>query len=284
VLFLYQTFVGGSSSTRPGPRRPTRPVASTEVARKPLEKDLEEVLEKAALAALDRRMVGLPAAPPPKVALRGDLDELHSLLARVARGEQLEPILERWVELNQETSRQARKAAHLLARIDFLLGRVADSKKYLEKALALNPGVADLHALYGKILVDQDDLGGAEESFRVAIGLDPECALAHGGLARVLGLMGKDREAREALVKALSLQPENPELHYDMGMALRVEGRFAEAAEHLEIFLRVRPDDAYGQWFLAEALQQTGREREATEAKMKAYKLGYQDEGSAEGP
>lgn len=277
ALFLYQSLFGGGGAPAPRPRPPP-PTRSVEKPRRVLEPEQAGRLEEAALAALARRSAGLPVAPPPRVALRGDLEELPSLQARIARGELLEPTLERWTEVVGSSTLEARRASHLLARIYHALGRTAEARAQLDIALALDPRVADLHALFGTLQLQADDLGAAEESFRVAIGLDAGCAAAHGGLARVLSLMGKDQESRGFLQTALELDPENPDLHFDMAMALRTEASFEEAAEHLERFLERRPDDAYGHWFLAECYQHLGREREATEAKMKAYKLGYQDE------
>jgi tetratricopeptide (TPR) repeat protein len=277
ALFLGQSLLSGR---RPSPETFKGPVkaASQALRRRSLDTKAQELLETAALAALDRRMMGLPPAPPPRLALRGDLDELHSLLARVSRGEELEPTLDRWEELAASTTSKAREVLHLRARILLLLGRLSEAKRLIEVALALNPKVADAHALYGRILAEEDDLAGAEDSFRAAIRLDSKCAMAYGGLSRLLGLKGKDREARETLLRALSLQPENPDFHYDLAMMQRAAGENAEAAEHLQRFLETRSDDAYAHWFLAEALQKLGREREATEHKMRAFQLGYRED------
>jgi tetratricopeptide (TPR) repeat protein len=253
-----------------------------EVRRAPRDED-QKVLEAAALAALDQKLAGLPAAPPPRVALRGDLDEFHSLLARLARGEEAEPTLEAWQELADGAAHRGRVAAHTYAKVLVSLGRNKEAKRLVEVALALDPGIAELHALYGRLLLGEEDLVGAEESFRAAIGLDDSVAMAHGGLAQILELAGRPEAAKARLERALELQPENPQFHYALAMLLRAEAQWEKVVEHLQGTLEVRPDDAYAHWYLAEAYAQLGKDRESTEHKMRAYKLGYKDEASSAG-
>lgn len=263
----------------PAPTRP--PIA--EVRRAPRDED-QRVLEAAALAALDQKLAGLSVAPPPRVALRGDLDEFSSLLARIARGEEAEPTLEIWKDLTEGSTRRARVAAHTYAKVLVSLGKHTEAKRLVEVALALDPEVSELHALYGRLLLAEEDLVGAEESFRAAIGLDDEVALAHGGLAQILELSGREAEAQVRLERALELQPQNPQFHYALAMLLRTAARWEDVVGHLEATLEARPDDAYAHWYLAEAYGHLGKDREATEHKMRAYKLGYKDEHGSPAP
>lgn len=77
-----------------------------------------------------------------------------------------------------------------------------------EKALALDPSLAEPHATLGLVHRSQDlDWPGAERSFRRAIELQPNYATAYQWLGQILSLQGRDEEAAVALDRAMDLDP-----------------------------------------------------------------------------
>jgi Tfp pilus assembly protein PilF len=62
-----------------------------------------------------------------------------------------------------------------------------------------------------------------------AIALDPKLAEAHGALGQALQAQGKLREAVRAYRRALALAPKDAKAHYNLGLALYKQGQRAEA-------------------------------------------------------
>ncbi len=82
------------------------------------------------------------------------------------------------------------------------LGRAADAKPFLERAVALNSKSPDAHDALGTALGMLDDDARAEEAFRTAIALDPCHAHAHANLGSILARNDRLQEALEAFVTA----------------------------------------------------------------------------------
>jgi tetratricopeptide (TPR) repeat protein len=267
-----------STVTPPPPRLVVPPPTAPVIATGDGEGVNVDVLEWSALKALDHQAAGRQVPPPPRDATRGDLDEYQVMLARLARGDEIEPVLDRFHEVAEEAADRTRRTAHVLARVLKQRGETEGAARLAQRALAIDPKIADLHALMGYVHLAQDDLGAAEASFRRSIELDGQVARAYGGLAQVLELAGKEKEALEALAKALELDPSAPQYHFSKAMTLRLHGKWRKVANHLKTAIVYRSDDAYAHWYLAEALRQLGEEEEAEQHKAKALELGYVEE------
>ncbi len=261
------------------------PPGTSPVDRKIDRPEVDEILlQKAALSALDRKADGLAVAPPPEEALRGDLNEYQVLLARVARGDEVEPILEHFIETTEATSARTSRSLHILARVLRQQERFKLAESLTDRALALSREVGDLHALKGQLRLQAEDLKGAEASFQEALRIDPTIARAHGGMAFIYEMRGDDELARQSLEKALALLPDAPRYQYSLAMILRLQGNFIEASRLLRKFLESRPTDAYAHWYLAESLSQRGQHEEAARLRAEARRLGYVDESSSAAP
>lgn len=243
-----------------------------------------EVLEWAALKALDHRAAGREIPLPPRDATRGDLDEYQVMLARLSRGDDIEPVLDRFHEISEEAAERTRRTAHVLARVLKQRGETEAAAALAERALSIDPNIADLHILMGQVHLAREDLASAEAAFRRSIELDTSIARAHGGLAHVLELQGREADALKSLGKALELDPSNPQYHFSKAMTLRLHGEWRKVANHLRTALVHRAEDAYAHWYLAEALGQLGETEEAATHKARALELGYQEETVAETP
>ncbi len=82
------------------------------------------------------------------------------------------------------------------------------AKAAAEKAVALDPGLAEAHASLGLIYLESDhDPVLAEREMRRAVELNPNYATAYHWLGLVLDYLGRDEEARAAMERALELDP-----------------------------------------------------------------------------
>jgi DNA-binding winged helix-turn-helix (wHTH) protein/TolB-like protein/Flp pilus assembly protein TadD len=110
------------------------------------------------------------------------------------------------------------------------------------RAVALDPELADAHAALGQVYSDHDwDWKRAEEEYRRALALNPNCDVAHGQYAYLLLFRGDTAGALEHSRQAMEIDPVSlsyPTIH---GFALDCAGRYDEAIRVFEELLRARP-------------------------------------------
>ena len=112
----------------------------------------------------------------------------------------------------------------------------------MRKALALQPGSAELHTDLGLVLAERGRFSDAIECHRRAIELDPNNAATHHGLGGAL-LRTHDVPASEASFRAaLALDPDFANAWNGLGSLLRVAGRFDEARSCFQRALEIEPD------------------------------------------
>ncbi len=104
------------------------------------------------------------------------------------------------------------------------------AKDLTAKALGLDADLAEAHATVGVIKDHYDyDFGGAEDSFKNAIRLNPSYAQAHHWYALALLSMGRCGEALVELEKANEADPMSPIIRVVKGNALYYSGRDNDA-------------------------------------------------------
>ncbi len=109
-------------------------------------------------------------------------------------------------------------------------GNFAKAVEVLRKALALDPGLADVHFHLASVLYDQKDYDAAVAEFRATVQLDPKNAFALNNLAYLFAERSRDLEEGLALVdRALELEPGNSAFLDTKGWLLFRLGRFDEA-------------------------------------------------------
>jgi TolB-like protein len=102
-----------------------------------------------------------------------------------------------------------------------------------EKAIELDPLLADAHEALGLVYSRYGQWEQAEKSFRYAIQLDPNRSITYTEFALyLLRVLGRNNEAIQLLRIAERADPLSPEVQSAMGFLLIAAGRFNEAAEH----------------------------------------------------
>jgi tetratricopeptide (TPR) repeat protein len=120
--------------------------------------------------------------------------------------------------------------------------------KYFDQAIAANPGIAAFHTnlassqrelcLYAEALASTDR----------ALQLDPNMAEALNTRGNILRVQGRLDEALESLDQAIRLQPDFHEAHDNRGNVLRDLGRLDEAIESYRKARRIAPRYASAAW------------------------------------
>ena len=134
-----------------------------------------------------------------------------------AGGHVPEPTAEQWCEeacaLEVSSPEQAREA--------------------YQRALELDPGLADAHVNLGRQLHIAGELGRAEPHYREAVRLEPDDPTPHFNLGVLLEEVGRREEAVLAYRQAILRDPEFADAHCNLGLLLEGLGRRQEAVRHL---------------------------------------------------
>lgn len=123
-------------------------------------------------------------------------------------------------------------------------GDAARARAAFERALALDPALAEAHNDLGALEAQQGDVERAIVRFREALAAMPDYPDALNNLGYALLLSGRDAEARTLYERALALQPDFPEALNNLGLLAGRAGDLTTAERHFRAALSRRP--AYG--------------------------------------
>jgi DNA-binding winged helix-turn-helix (wHTH) protein/TolB-like protein/Tfp pilus assembly protein PilF len=122
----------------------------------------------------------------------------------------------------------------------------AKAKTATDRALELDPNLAEAHSSLGRIKYTHDwDWRGAEESFRQAIKLNPDSVNAHQFYARLLTTLGRYDEGLAEINKARELDPRSADLGVPLFAILEKRGEFDEALKVLQATLEMDEDSQF---------------------------------------
>jgi adenylate cyclase len=153
-----------------------------------------------------------------------------------------------------------------------MLGREAwaKEKELAQKALALDPDLAEAHLSLGQALVGAFHWRDGENEIKRALELNPNLALAYDADAWVLAITGRFDEAMAQARKASQLDPLNPG---SFGFYLYLARRYDEAMAELRRDLELVGDNASGHSVLGWCLIANGDAAAAIAEQEKAKAL-----------
>jgi tetratricopeptide (TPR) repeat protein len=143
-----------------------------------------------------------------------------------------------------------------------------------ERAVALAPGVAEVHAalgLYAAWLAF--DWETAEREFKAAIEANPSYALAHIWYGMLLATLSRHDEAIALAARAQEVDPLSPYANTALGLARVQAGLRDEALPALDESINIDSDFLYTLWVLGSAYGALGRYDEAVAIMEKAVAL-----------
>jgi TolB-like protein/Tfp pilus assembly protein PilF len=131
----------------------------------------------------------------------------------------------------------------------------AKARQATEKALELDPSLAEAHASMGIVLMVFDwDFSAAEREFLRAIELNPNEPLAHVGSAELYWCLGRNEDSVRQSKTAVELEPFTLIFHYNLGFSLMYAHNFAEAEQEFRKTLDMDPNFSLSHYGLAEVL------------------------------
>ena len=138
------------------------------------------------------------------------------------------------------------------------------AREAVERALALNPNLAEAHLQVGRIKQQVDfDWAGADASVRRAIALEPGNLEGVTMAAGSAALLGRFDEAFQFNRRAIDLDPLNGGTWFGLAEIEFYMGRLDEARTHCSKALELNPDTFGGAYRLAEIYILQGRARDA---------------------
>jgi serine/threonine protein kinase/Tfp pilus assembly protein PilF len=169
-----------------------------------------------------------------------------------------------------------------LARVEGQIYRNLDSnpshlqraEQFAQRALAIDPQLAESHLAMGTVLMDKYDYAGAAGEFRVATELDPADAHVWDMLSWALGYKQPPEApaAEKAAREALRLQPSFYQAYYHLGRALILQQRYPEAIATFEHELQLNPQGPLATVGLGQAYMAEGDYDKALDALLKSAK------------
>jgi TolB-like protein/Tfp pilus assembly protein PilF len=147
-----------------------------------------------------------------------------------------------------------------------------------QKALELDPDLADAHVLLADTLQKQWRWTEAEREYRRALELNRNDADAHAGFASWLLCQGRTKEALEWARRGRELDPVAVS-GTDIGWILFSSRRYDDAARELRSVLAVQPDDAGALWYLGFVLIANQRAADAIPVLEKATSVSNRSPG-----
>src|SRR5712692_11420972 len=148
------------------------------------------------------------------------------------------------------------------------------AREAAQKALQLNPRLAEAHAVLGNVAMSYDwDLATAEKELRRAIELNPNDPTPHEWFCHLLIVQGHNSEALAEAHHALDLDPVNP-LFHDVLAETYYFGRSFDAAidEALQV-VKIHPGDLSAQFWLGSAYREKKMYPQAIETFQHARQL-----------
>ncbi|HET9160523.1 MAG TPA: tetratricopeptide repeat protein [Caulobacteraceae bacterium] len=142
-------------------------------------------------------------------------------------------------------------------------GRFAEAIEAVDRALAIDAGLADAWNSRGAALKGSGSLHAAADSFRRALALQPNNVQALCNLGALAGNLGAPDEALNALNRAAALAPGLAEAFSGRARLLLILDRPVEALADAERAIALRPGHAEAHANLGFALETLGRRQDA---------------------
>jgi len=144
--------------------------------------------------------------------------------------------------------------------------------EYYDRAARCAPDQPAPYVGLGHVYIHTGRLDRAQRAFRIAIGLDADCAAAYDGLAMIHQHRREYPAAFETYLKCLSLNPDNLVALLGLFQASCQMGTFGRIIGYLERYLAGHPGDASVLLCLGSLYAREGRLPEASRALRKVLR------------
>src|SRR5436190_1347029 len=164
---------------------------------------------------------------------------MASLLMSKSKLDEAKRYYDRAIQLDPSSGEVRSGYAYLLER----LGRPDEARAEYENAIRFTPkkSAARLFYTYGAFLDKRGELDAAVAQYQRALEVDPNLADAHSELATALLTKGDSQKAEAHYLEAARLDPKRADIHSNLGTLLLNEGKTSQAIIQYEEALRIDP-------------------------------------------
>jgi TolB-like protein len=150
------------------------------------------------------------------------------------------------------------------------------SREAVERALSLNPNLAEAHTQMGRLKQLADyDWAGANASFQRAIAVEPSSPEGVRGAAYSAANLGRFDEAITLLRGAIGLDPLNAQVWVNLGEIEYWDGQLDQAVADSKKGLELNPDFWYGPILLNQIYLTQGRPQDALQQLERIHYPSY---------
>jgi len=169
-----------------------------------------------------------------------DYYKIGGALLQAGYSDQALPYLE---EMRRRTPGNARVLL-AIGRVHLLAKRLPAAREVLQRALDLDPLLADAWNELGGVETEAGNFPEALRLYQKALALSPDLPYALMNTARVEDKLGNAVEAERLYRRALALDASNADAANGLGLLLAKQGRNEEARTLFQLAISVRRDDA----------------------------------------
>jgi tetratricopeptide (TPR) repeat protein len=160
-----------------------------------------------------------------------------------------------------------------------VLGKFQEAEEHYRASLEINPNLAESHYNYGLTLSEQNRFREAENMFRKAVEINPFFADAYNNLGYMQQRQGRIGEAEMSYRQAVENKPEHREAHFNLARILESQGKTIEAIDHFLKTLTVEDNRTpVFMYYLTDAYARGGNYEKAVfyaqQARQRASSLG----------
>ncbi len=143
-------------------------------------------------------------------------------------------------------------ATSIGVRFDTMTERLKKSQAYVDRALELQPDLAEAHAAQGLLLTfgQNANFAAAEDALRRALELDPNLVIAYNWLSSAIGRQGRRREGWAVMENGLQIDPLNPVINTNVANRYSSAGDFRRAEKLLLRLMDLPEPPAMAYWGL----------------------------------
>jgi len=183
--------------------------------------------------------------------------------------EQALPYLEKVLERTPDNPRVLLLVGQIHARAN----RAEPAKVALERALEINPNLAEAYAELGGLSEGNKDFRGALSLYEKALELKPDLVFTLLDAARIAETLGDNARSERYIRKALEADPQSADAENAMGLMLAKRDDFERARSHFQRAIALRHDDAGAINNLGVLYMKVGRVDDA----VAAFRYGIQE-------
>jgi TolB-like protein/Tfp pilus assembly protein PilF len=160
---------------------------------------------------------------------------------------------------------------------------MAEARPAVERALQLDPTLADAHWAQGQLMYADLRYAEAEQAYKRAIDLNPGYAQAFSSYGALLADVGRFEEAIVMDRRAVELNPLSRSTRANLAFDYAMTRDFERAADQGRKLVQMEPDYPYGYYVLGAALSFKGEHEEAVAASQTSVELDPGDLYNAAG-